>query len=60
MTHVSLLAIGVFAFYSHVTNVTLKTLKIHQCITKVSIHLLAFMLFAVNACILMQTIILKC
>ena len=50
MTHVSPLAVGAFACNSYVTNVTLlKTKKYIDANTKVSIFLLTYILFAVNA-----------
>ena len=51
MTHVSRLAMGAFTCNSHVTNVTLKTIKKTLIVnTKVSIIFLNSMLFATYAC----------
>ena len=59
MTRVSSHAMGAFAFNSHVTNVTLKTMKI-VVDTNVSIFLLTGFLFDTNAYGFIQTGILIC
>ena len=60
MTHISSLAMGAFACNSHVTNVTLKTIKYFGVNTKESIFLLASMLFATNVCAFIEADILIC
>ena len=59
MTHVSPLEVGAFACNSHVTNVTLKTIK--NTLVQVLKYPYSYLLtFVVNACTLMQTAIIKC
>ena len=60
MTHVSPLVMGAFTCNSHVTNVTLKTIEILWCKTKLFIFLLISMLFATNACGFIETGIMIC